>query len=118
MSTRSPAPPMPWLTWCSAVLRPKLASEWPGMKLETLNDIFFHAVERDLPRVMSVKRDGRWIDISSRQLKQQVFSVASALKRRGIKKGDRVAILSENRAEWQIADFACLLLGAVDVPVY
>src|SRR5438270_3157425 len=88
------------------------------MKLETLNDIFFHAVERDLPQVMSVKRDGRWIDISSRQLKQQVFSVACALKRRGIKKGDRVAILSENRAEWQIADFACLLLGAVDVPVY
>ena len=88
------------------------------MKLETLNDIFFNAVERDLPRVMSVKREDRWIDISSRQLKQQVFSVAAALKRRGIRKGDRVAILSENRLEWQIADFACLLLGAVDVPVY
>ncbi len=36
----------------------------------------------------------------------------------GIPKGDRVAILSENRPEWTIADFACLLLGAVVVPVY
>src|SRR5437588_4136215 len=88
------------------------------MKLETLNDIFFNAVERDRPRVMGVKREGRWVDISSRDLRQQVLAVASALKQRGIRKGDRVAILSENRPEWQIADFACLLLGAVDVPVY
>ena len=88
------------------------------MKLETLNDIFFNAVERDRPRIMSVKREGRWVDISSRDLRQQVLAVARALKQRGIRKGDRVAILSENRPEWQIADFACLLLGAVDVPVY
>ena len=36
----------------------------------------------------------------------------------GIAKGDRVAILSENRPEWQVADFATMLLGAVDVPIY
>src|SRR5579864_1534163 len=88
------------------------------MKLETLNDIFFSAVGRDLRRVMNYKRDGRWLDISSRELRQQVLSLASALTKRGVRKGDRIAILSENRPEWQITDFACLLLGVVDVPVY
>src|SRR6202012_3970905 len=36
----------------------------------------------------------------------------------GIRKGDRVAILAENRWEWAIADFACLAIGAADVPIY
>ena len=88
------------------------------MKLETLNDIYFHAVARDLPRVMTYKREGQWIDISSRELRRQVLGVAQALRAWGIGKGDRVAILSENRPEWQFTDFACLLLGAVDVPIY
>ena len=88
------------------------------MRLETLNDIFFNAVSRELPRVMTTKRHGRWVDISCGELREQVLKVASELKRRGIGKGGRVAILSENRPEWQIVDFACLLLGAVDVPVY
>jgi long-chain acyl-CoA synthetase len=88
------------------------------MKLETLNDIYFHAVTRDLPRVMTYKRQGRWIDISSRELRRNVLGVAQALKGWGIGKGERIAILSENRPEWQYTDFACLLLGAVDVPIY
>lgn len=89
------------------------------MKLETLNDIFFNAVDRGNPRVMTSRRDdGSWVDISSRELREQVLRVAGALKARGIGKGARVAILSENRPEWQIADFACLLLGVVDVPIY
>ena len=44
--------------------------------------------------------------------------MAGALRRWGVAKGDRVAILSENRPEWMIADFASLLLGAVTVPIY
>ena len=47
-----------------------------------------------------------------------MFGLAGALREWGISKGDRVAILSENRPEWTIADFASLLLGAVVVPVY
>ena len=44
--------------------------------------------------------------------------MAGGLRKWGIGKGDRVAILSENRPEWMIADFASLLLGAVTVPIY
>src|SRR5450759_1377318 len=61
---------------------------------------------------------GAWTPISSAQLQAQVYATARQLRAWGIGKGDRVAILSENRPEWAIADFAALLLGAVDVPIY
>ena len=49
---------------------------------------------------------------------ERVLAVSGALRKWGVGKGDRVAILSENRPEWTIADFASLLLGAVTVPIY
>src|SRR5689334_11776009 len=59
-----------------------------------------------------------WRPISSGEFAAKVAGVVSALRSWGISAGDRVAILSENRHEWVVADFACLLLGAVVVPVY
>src|SRR6266436_3930244 len=88
------------------------------MGLTTLNDIFFAVVERDDPRVMFYREFGGWIPISSRDVQRKVIGVSRALAGWGISKGDRVAILSENRPEWTIADFASLLLGAVVVPIY
>jgi long-chain acyl-CoA synthetase len=88
------------------------------MSLQTLNDIFFTAVERD-DRVVMMYRDAtHWASISSRDLYQHVVGVARALRTWGISKGDRVAILSENRPEWTVTDFACLSLGAIVVPIY
>lgn len=86
--------------------------------LRTLCDIFFVATSRELPRAMSYKKDGRWVDISTRELYSSVVTVARALDSWGMAKGDRAAILSENRPEWVFADFACLLTGVVDVPIY
>jgi len=88
------------------------------MSLSTLNDIFFAAVERNLDRVMLYREAGEWLPISSRQFGRNVAHVANALKSWGIQRGDRVAILSENRTEWPTADIATLLLGAVTVPLY
>src|SRR5271170_2397273 len=88
------------------------------MTLQTLNDIFFTVVERDDRVVMMHRREIQWVSISSQDLYQKVVGVAQALREWGIVKGDRVAILSENRPEWTIADFASLLIGAVTVPVY
>jgi long-chain acyl-CoA synthetase len=88
------------------------------METRTLADIFFASVHHDLERQVMFKRQGRWQTISSRQYYGYVTAVARALKRWGIKKGDRVAILSENRPEWMIADFACVCTGVADVPIY
>jgi len=59
-----------------------------------------------------------WVPISSTEVYRSVVGVARTLESWGIGKGDRVAILSENRPEWTITDFATLALGAVTVPVY
>jgi len=88
------------------------------MSIATLNDIFFAATERNLDRVMLYREAGKWLPISSAELRRKVAATALALQQWGVGKGDRVAILSENRPEWSIADFAALLLGAVTVPVY
>ncbi len=88
------------------------------MKPETLNDIFSAIVDRGLARVMMTREGTRWAPISARKLFQYVANTARALNQWGVIKGDRVAILSENRPEWAITDFACLQLGAVVVPIY
>src|SRR5215470_15343817 len=88
------------------------------METRTLVDIFFASVDYDLERHVMFKRGDRWQPISSRQYYGYVVSIARALRQWGIQKGDRVAILSENRPEWMIVDFACVCSGLVDVPIY
>jgi long-chain acyl-CoA synthetase len=88
------------------------------MPLATLNDIFLAATGRNLDRAMLYRESGKWLPISSSDFRRNVAGTLRALQRWGIQKGDRVAILSENRPEWSTADFAILLLGAVTVPVY
>jgi len=88
------------------------------MSLATLNDIFFAAVERNLDRMLLHREGGHWLAISSREFGRSVARTARTLHHWGVRAGDRIAILSENRPEWPIADMACLLLGAVTVPLY
>jgi long-chain acyl-CoA synthetase len=88
------------------------------MSLQTLNDILFAVCGRPRDRVMLQRRAQDWVPISSAEIYRGVVGVARALQDWGIGKGDRVAILSENRPEWTITDFAALALGAVTVPVY
>src|ERR1700692_2194297 len=88
------------------------------MSLSTLNDVFFAATKRNLDRAMLYREGGKWLAISSSDLRSNVAGTVRALQKWGVRKGDRVAILSWNRPEWSTADFAILLLGAVTVPVY
>jgi len=88
------------------------------MNHQTINDLFFAIVERGQPRVMLVREANEWLPLSSQELYQKVAGVARVLRQWGLTKGDRLAILSENRFEWAVTDFASLLLGAVVVPIY
>jgi len=64
------------------------------------------------------KRDGQWRAISWAESARQVAALAASLKRIGLQPGDRVALVSENRPEWLIADLAIMAAGCVTVPTY
>ena len=86
----------------------------------TLNELFFAAMDAlaDRPAVLRRKNAGRWEAISGSALMARVQDVSLGLRDLGVGPCDRVAILSENRPEWAVADYACLALRAADVPIY
>ena len=88
------------------------------MSLQTLNDILLAVCARPRDRVMLQRKVLGWVPISSSELYRNVVGLARVLQSWGIRKSDRVAILSENRPEWTSTDFAILSLGAVTVPIY
>ncbi len=85
----------------------------------TLVDLYRTAfAHHPRPDAFRTKRDGVWHDVSSAEAQAQIEQAAAALSTLGVVRGDRVAILSETRPEWALADFAILTLGAAVVPVY
>jgi long-chain acyl-CoA synthetase len=95
------------------------ASGGPRLTPGTLTQIFFNSVEKhDLPAAYQVKKDGRYQAISHKDVLRRVRHVALGLESIGVKRGDRVGIMSENRPEWALSDWACLCSGMTDVPVY
>ncbi|GMM61303.1 AMP-dependent synthetase/ligase [Novosphingobium sp. IK01] len=67
---------------------------------------------------LSARRDGRWQSLSWAQVADQVCLLAQSLRALGLNPGDRVALVSENRPEWCIADIAIMAAGLVTVPTY
>ena len=64
----------------------------------------------------SKDKSGKYLPYSYRQVYNEVISLALALKEIGIKRGANVALISDNRREWLLTDFALLSLGCADVP--
>ncbi len=84
----------------------------------TLVDLFFAATDRlaDRPAYLSaVAGDPSW---DYARVRRAVAKGAAALSELGLERGDRAAILAENRVEWALADWSCLCAGVIDVPVY
>ncbi|MGB7265093.1 MAG: long-chain fatty acid--CoA ligase [Terracidiphilus sp.] len=87
--------------------------------ISTVNDLFFRIAVAQNPRAVLWQDElGQWRPISSDQMYQRVRALATAFLRLGAKKGDRIALVSENRWEWAVTDFAVLAIGAADVPIY
>jgi long-chain acyl-CoA synthetase len=86
----------------------------------TLNELYFGALERfgSRPVAVRAKQGGAWYELSYRELADRVQDLSLGLLELGIRPGDRIAILSENRPEWAIADYACLAARCTDVPIY
>ena len=85
----------------------------------TLNRVFYEAIDRFGPQeAIRFKRDGHWQGLSYRDVELRVAQVASLLDGWKLVPGDRVAILSENRPEWAMVDYAALALGMIVVPIY
>ncbi|HEY5883710.1 MAG TPA: long-chain fatty acid--CoA ligase [Pyrinomonadaceae bacterium] len=89
----------------------ELVSSVPGLCLSA-------ALKHGKSDALNHKIGKEWINISADDFVERVRNVALGLAEMGIKPGDRIALLSENRPEWSIADLAILSLGAINVPIY
>ena len=85
----------------------------------TLVEVFERIARvHERPDTLNWKRDGAWVPISSHGLLARARLSAAGLYSVGVRPGDRVAILSESRAEWTLTDAGCMFAGAIDVPIY
>jgi len=87
--------------------------------ITTMNDLFSRISDAGNPRAVLWQDEfGNWQPISSDQMYQRVRALARAFLAWGAQKGDRIALVGENRWEWAVTDFATLAIGAADVPIY
>jgi len=88
------------------------------MAIQTVCDIFYRSVDTfRKAEHLQYKKDGAWQAVSSEALRAAVEETSMGLRALGVEKGDRVAILSENRPEWAFADLAVLCGGAADATI-
>jgi len=95
-------------------------SKETAMTVQTIPELFLTAV-RNFPRpdCFSYRDDsGQYVDVSSEEALRRVKALRMGLKSLGVQPGDKVALLSENRIEWALADLGILCSGAISVPIY
>ncbi|HWN81689.1 MAG TPA: AMP-binding protein, partial [Candidatus Udaeobacter sp.] len=89
------------------------------MSPSTLTELYFTAIEQNRkPNAFLVKQDSAFRPVAAADFAARVERASLGLVSLGIVPGDRVALLSENRLEWAIADYAILCARAVTVPIY
>jgi len=88
-------------------------------RFENLIALFLARAEQkgDAPFLWA-KREGQWRSTSWAEAAREVAALAASLKSLGLERGDRVALVSENRPEWLISDLAIMAAGCVTVPTY
>jgi len=90
--------------------------------LTTIPRLYYHLTEEYSKEtnnfIIKHKVNGKYVGITYDQFKEETDSLAFGLASLGVKKDDKIAIISENRPEWAYSDMAILGLGAIDVPLY
>ncbi len=100
------------------ISRPPRTPLYPN-EPSTLVEMFEQAArEHPKPDTLNYKRDGAWQAISSDEMLHRARAIALGLYELGIRRGDRVALLSDNCVEWTLSDAGCQFAGAIDVPIY
>ncbi len=95
-----------------------IAGSKPGF-CKTIPAVFFEQAKRLAPKPLFwVKRQGRYQPITWDQARQTVQALSAYFLHVGIKPGERIVILSENRPEWGMTDLAVQAVGAWTVPIY
>jgi long-chain acyl-CoA synthetase len=88
------------------------------MTPRTLVDLFRNLEGLNKPDLHLYKKGGSWLPISSNDFVARVKWLSCGLETLGVKPGDRIALLCENRPEWSVIDFACQCYGAALVPIF
>ena len=89
------------------------------MAFQSLNKLFFDRADQYNEKpFLWAKKNKEWSPLSWKETSLKVREFAGGLRSFGIKPGDKVVIVSENRPEWIIADLAINLIGAITVPAY
>jgi len=89
------------------------------MKYQNLAEMFFSKREEFPDKIAySFKKDGQWENKTFKEAVSCAEKIAAGLASIGVGKGDRVAIISNNRIQWPLSDFASSALGAMLVPIY
>src|SRR5688500_9163105 len=85
----------------------------------TLVELFFSAIDQyKLPNAQMRPTATGWESIAHAKILDDVRALAAGLSQLGVKRGDRIGLLSENRPEWALADYTLLTIGALNVPLY
>ncbi|MCB0409742.1 MAG: long-chain fatty acid--CoA ligase, partial [Flavobacteriales bacterium] len=89
------------------------------MQIKSLSDFYYYPLKNQ-PKsdAFTQKINGEWVSTSSKELVEKAILLSKGLLDFGIKKGDRIAIVSNNRTEWHLTDLAIQQIGAVNVPIY
>jgi long-chain acyl-CoA synthetase len=86
---------------------------------KNLAQTFFKRVDQSASRSAMIRKvSGTWRTLTWLEYRSEVYRIAQALRKEGVKRGDVVAIVSNSRPEWAWIDVASFCLGAISVPVY
>ena len=90
------------------------------MEVKRIFDLLDHYTENypNQEVALSCKREGKWINYSIKDYVERANYVSSALLKLGVKKEDKIAIISSNRPEYNILDMGIMQIGAITVPIY